>query len=450
MRRVEATLSFTSTADSAAVGPQCSVVAVPWVEMAETRSLNPRKVLVRVNLAVHVQAYAAMTENICAGVLAPEETGVEQLAERCDTCVVACVQEKPFTFADDVAIPGSKPEAEELLKHRVALRCSEAKVIGSKLHFQGRAPASGALPYCGGACSVEYELPFSQIMEVSGAGEESTCQVQVLLTGAECSLESGDRRSICVALGLLAQAVVREERSLEVLTDVYSTAYDLHPEVRVYSMPRLLDCGVKEQTVREILETECWAKEVFDAYVCVGAVSQNREGARLTLSSQINVTVLYLTEEGSRVSVTRPIQASCTLDLPEGAVCSARCSCPSPVFATPTTGGIEVRFPVDFQHVALEIRRTAGVAAIRMDETARRDTSGQPSIVLRMVGPGERLWDLAKAYGTTHSRISCRPMPLQRKTHRTVNCCSFHESGNSLRGRRIAPSPEAVPRNSTG
>lgn len=39
-----------------------------------------------------------------------------------------------------------------------------------------------------------------------------------------------------------------------------------------------------------------------------------------------------------------------------------------------------------------------------------------------------------------HSRISCRPMPLQRKTHRTVNCCSFHESGNSLRGRRIAPS----------
>ncbi len=406
MRRVEATLSFTSTADSAAVGPQCSVVAIPWVEMAETRSLNPRKVLVRVNLAVHVQAYAAMAENICAGVLAPEETGVEQLAERCDTCVVTCVQEKPFTFADDVAIPGSKPEAEELLKHRVALRCSEAKVIGSKLIFKGEAQLQVLYRTVEGAlCSVEYELPFSQIMEVSGAGEESTCQVQVLLTGAECSLESGDRRSICVALGLLAQAVVREERSLEVLTDVYSTAYDLHPEVRVYSMPRLLDCGVKEQTVREILETGMLAKEVFDAYVYVGAVSQNREGARLTLSSQINVTVLYLTEEGSRVSVTRPIQASCTLDLPEGAVCSARCSCPSPVFATPTTGGIEVRFPVDFQYVALEIRRTAGVAAIRMDETARRDTSGQPSIVLRMVGPGERLWDLAKAYGTTQQDI---------------------------------------------
>lgn len=213
---------------------------------------------------------------------------MEQLAERCDTCVVACVQEKPFTFADDVAIPGSKPEAEELLKHRVALRCSEAKVIGSKLIFKGEAQLQVLYRTVEGAlCSVEYELPFSQIMEVSGAGEESTCQVQVLLTGAECSLESGDRRSICVALGLLAQAVVREERSLEVLTDVYSTAYDLHPEVRVYSMPRLLDCGVKEQTVREILETGMLAKEVFDAYVCVGAVSQNREGARLTLSSQM-------------------------------------------------------------------------------------------------------------------------------------------------------------------
>ena len=34
-------------------------------------------------------------------------------------------------------------------------------------------------------------------------------------------------------------------------------------------------------------------------------------------------------------------------------------------------------------------------------EDAARDHAGQPSIVLRVVGAGERLWDIAKAYGTT-------------------------------------------------
>ena len=40
-----------------------------------------------------------------------------------------------------------------------------------------------------------------------------------------------------------------------------------------------------------------------------------------------------------------------------------------------------------------------------MDETAPRDTSAQPSIVLRMVGEQERLWDIAKAYATTQQDI---------------------------------------------
>jgi hypothetical protein len=39
----------------------------------------------------------------------------------------------------------------------------------------------------GGLCTAEYELPFSQIMEITGAGEESTCDVYVVLTGLDCS-----------------------------------------------------------------------------------------------------------------------------------------------------------------------------------------------------------------------------------------------------------------------
>ncbi len=402
MRCIEAALPFTCAVDSGAVGPHCTVAAVPRVTSAETRSLNPRKVLVRVNLAVAIQVYAPVSGDLCAGVAAPEEHHVEQLVERCDTLSVSCVQEKQFTFSDDVALPGSRPEAEELLRARTALHCAEAKVIGSKLILKGEAQLQVLYRAEGGAlCTAEFELPFSQIMEVGGIGEEAACQVQILLTNGDFRMDAGDGRTISVALDLLAQAVVWEERTLEVLSDAYSTACPVTVETQEYTVSRLLDRGTKEQTVREILETGVPAREVSDAYVTIGSERQRREGSRLMLEAEARVTVLYTAEDGNTASVTSPIQVSCPLELPEEAVCSSRCLCPAPVFATATTGGIEVRFPVHISYLALERRRMVAIAALRTEEAAEQKDASQPSVVLRMVGREERLWDIAKAYGTT-------------------------------------------------
>ena len=368
IRRMEVELPFSCTLEHPALTPLCRVVALPRVQGADARLINPRKVLVRVDLAFCVQVYAPVEDDICSGVLAPEEAGVQQMSEQCDACTTVCVQEKPFTFSDEISLSGSKPEAEELLKCRAALRCSESKVIGNKLIFKGESQLQMLYrSSAGGLCTAEYELPFSQIMEITGAGEESTCDVYVVLTGLDCALDSGDGRTISVSMGLLAQAVVREERTLQMLTDVYSTAFQLTAESRTYTLGR----------------------------------------RRVTLTAEANVTVLYLTEDGARTSITRQLQAACPLELPEEASCSCHCGCTAPVFATPTTGGIEVRFPVGFRYTAMTSRTTAAVSAVHMDEGTPRDHSGQPSIVLRMVGNGERLWDIAKSYGTTAQDIMC-------------------------------------------
>lgn len=127
--------------------------------------------LVRVDLAFCVQVYAPVEDDICSGVLAPEEAGVQQMSEQCDACTTVCVQEKPFTFSDEISLSGSKPEAEELLKCRAALRCSESKVIGNKLIFKGESQLQMLYrSSAGGLCTAEYELPFSQIMEITGGG----------------------------------------------------------------------------------------------------------------------------------------------------------------------------------------------------------------------------------------------------------------------------------------
>ena len=402
LRRMEVELPFTCLVEHPALTPDWRIVAVPRVQGADARLLNPRKVLVRVSLAVQVQGCAPMETELCAGVRAPEEAGIQQLVEPCEACAVVCVGEKPFTFSDELSLPGSKPEGEELLKCRAVMRCGESKVIGNKLIFKGESQVQLLYRTTAGELSTaEYELPFSQIMEVAGAGEDSVCDVEVVLTSLDCSLDRDDGRTISISMGLLAQAVVRDRRTLELLTDVYSTAYPLAAESCACTIRQLADHGEKETAVREILETGMLARDAADACLSIGAVTQNREGNRLTLTAEANVTVLYRTEDGAYSSVTRTIPVSCPLELPEDASCACRAACTAPVFAVPTAGGIEVRFSLGFSSTALTGRTVAGVSAVRLDETAAREREDRPSIVLRMVGAGERLWDIAKSYGTT-------------------------------------------------
>ena len=406
LRRMTVSIPFTCPLEAPGLDRGCRVAAVPRVQAADARMLNPRKVLVRVALAVDVQAFAPQTASFCDGVECDESAGIRQLTETQTACLVEAVEEKPFTFSDDLSLSGSRPAAEELLKTRVDLLCNESKIIGSKLIFKGEAGVQVLYRASDGAlCSAGFQLPFSQIMEVPEVGEEADCALQVALTGCECALAGEEGRTLSLSLAMLAQAVVREERQVVLLSDLYSTVYPLTAQRETYPFSRLLEHAQRRITVRELLETASPVREVCDVYVDIGAVTAAREGAQVELSAETWVTVVYQGEDGGLSAVRRSIPAACPVELPEGASCTCRCTCPGERSAAPAGGGVEVRYPLDLRYLALVPHSAAGVTQVHLDETAPRDTSGQPSIVLRMVGEGERLWDIAKAYGTTTEDI---------------------------------------------
>ena len=416
IRQLDVSIPFSGGVDGARLNHRCSLVSLGRIEGAETRALNPRKVLVRVGIAVELQGYAPLEEAVCSSVHAESKTGVEQLCETCHTYGVVCVQEKPFQFSDEVTLPGSKPQAAGLLKQRVTVVCTESKVIGNKLIFKGNVNLQILYRSVDHQiCDSLFELPFSQIMEVSGGGEEADCTLEIMATEVQCSLESGeDGRIIHVALELLAQAVLRAERSVAVLCDLYSTSYLLEAERCTHSMEHLIDRSVKTPALREVVECGESIDNILDAYLSVGRMAQNREGERLVLEAEVRATILYRTEGGESGSVSRVFSVPCSLELPDGCRCTCVCRCPEPVFATPTAGGIEVRFAVEFRYMALRSEPITGISAARLDPDSPRDRDHQPSIVLRMVGRGERLWDIAKCYGTTMAEI-CRANALEEE-----------------------------------
>lgn len=406
VRKLEVSLPFVCAAEGPGVRGNCTVLAVPRVVSAETRSLNPRKVLTRVEVAAEVQVFVPSQRQLAGGAVCPPELGVEQLRQEEGTYGPVCTGEKPFPFADTLTIPASRPAAEELLRWRVSPVCGEAKVIGSKLIFKGTVFFRLLYRAAGDeVCTAVFELPFSQIMEAPEAGEGCDVSLEVTPLSADCVPEGGEGRELRVELELLAQAVFRARRPVTLLADLYSTVYEGESEGEIVPLEELVERGVRRETVREVVETGVEVGTVCDVWAAVGRLSQSREGPRLKLEAEAEVLALCRTADGTLETVSRRFTVRCPLELEEGCPCVWVCREGQELQASPVAGGLELRFSLDFRYLAKRVRQVRVLSAARLDQEKLRDRADQPSIVLRLAGPGEALWDVAKAYATTERDI---------------------------------------------
>ncbi|MCD8376529.1 MAG: DUF3794 domain-containing protein [Oscillospiraceae bacterium] len=373
-------------------GPRCALVRVAG---ADARMMNPRKIVVRVELAAQVRGYAASGVTLCTGAQA-DGLEVEQLKQAHTPCCTAAVQEKQITLEDELTLPAGRPAAEELLHGRAELLCQETRIIGSKLIVKGEAALRLLYrPAGGGVDCAEFTLPFSAVAELSGAGEEGRCESQAALTGMEYVL-GADGRTVSMSLSMLAQTVVQEERRVELLSDLYSVDAQVQAERTPYIYQTLCQEDTGRQAVQQVIESGLQIQSVADAYCLVGALRQSREGQQVRLAAELSVTALCVTEDGDCTAVSRRMEASCVLDVPPD--CSCRCSCRcGNVVATPTASGVEVRFSVDFPFQSMRQSQAMVVRDVGVEPL--EPSQERPSIVLRAVGAQESLWDVAKQFG---------------------------------------------------
>lgn len=403
LRRMELTIPFRCAA-AGAVAPGMAAVATVRVTAAETRVLNPRKVLCRVELATCCQVWSPCQEALCL----PGETGevaLERRVEELETYATVAVAEKAFAFTDDIALPASHPAMTELLGHRLELRCGEAKVIGGKLIFKGEAVLQCRYATEQGTLALgRWELPFSQLMELEGVEEEGSCAVEIVERESEVLLAGDDEgRTLNVHMELLAQAVVRQNRTVRLFSDAYSTTHDLTVERQSLVLTQLWEDSGVNQLCREVLETGESARQVEDCSVTLGPCQLRREEQEGVMTAQARVCVLYTDESGHLQALERSVEVSARVPLPARGECRCRCALAGEVQAVASSGGIELRLPVRFSYLTTVPHTLETVTALQAEE--REEAQPQPSVRLRLVQSGEDLWDIAKACSAARSDI---------------------------------------------
>ncbi len=407
VKKLELKIPFTSVLEHPAADSSVRLTAKAVLCSIDSRNLNPRKILVRADVCTQISGYGPVKLELCHAVEeAPQD--MEILLERRTVKSVADVREKTFVISDDYVLPSSAMPAGEILASRIALLTEDTRTVGSKLIIKGNAMVSVLYRSRneGELCKAEFSTVFSQIAEIEAVSNPEFA-VTIMPTGIYFDLADGSGGNLMITMELhaVAQIVVIENREIEYISDMYSTAYDLICRNEKYSIDTVESSTVIREDVRKNIETYVQAKSIVCVNAFTGKTSKINSDDGCRFETTACVEVVYKSEDGRLFSVRDKMNVSAMWEDPcenVACVCSADCGDASAVIIDE---GIEVRMSVDFIVTALKSQTIDAITGAGCDDTALRDISRLPSVTLRRVANGDTLWMLAKRYNSTRALI---------------------------------------------
>ena len=393
---LEVSIPFQCVRDDPRFHAGCPVLATVQAASADARTINPRKILVRVNLAVWMAAYQQERRELSCEINCSEGTGVEKLLTSRKCCVISDVVEKVFTFSDVLRPPASKPEMEELLLYRAELGAMDAKFIGKKLVLKGDIQLIVLYRGGEGLTPVRFELPYSQILDLGTVPDEAEPEVAVVLKSVDCRLRDGELE---VSVEALAQAALWVRQLITVVSDAYCLKQPIDVERAPERLCTMAERSGRRETARKLCESGIPARQVLDCAVALTSMASAPVDGGVEFTAQATAAVLYLSEDGALCGVDVDIPVTCRTELPADCTCSCTCRPMGEAAAVPVTGGLEVRFEVEFSWTILREEQVNCVTELK--PSAIQESGARPSVVIRRVERGEALWDIAKACGST-------------------------------------------------
>lgn len=396
-RSLALTLPFQCTGDCPQLKESCQIHASILSVAAEARLMNPRKLLVKAELKLGLKAYGRESREVTCDLSGRTDDTVERLLTEREDYGITAVLEKPFLFSDTLRQSSSKPPMEELLYCHAEQGGLDAKYIGKKLVCKGEVLLSVVYRSGSEVIPARFELPYSQILDLEGGFDEGEPEVEAQLKSADCILKDGELE---VAVEMLLQAALWSHQKVTLLSDLYSTSAALDVERGTSRLCTAAEHGVRRESGRQFCESGIPAKQVVVCQASVGPLTAQPGGGVMHYQGDALVQILYLSEDDALCGVEYTVPISCEVELPEGCICVCRCRPVGEALAVPVTGGLEVRLEAEFSWTVTRYEPVPCVTSIRQSAAAAPDAP-RPSVIIRMVGQGETLWEIAKSCGST-------------------------------------------------
>lgn len=397
-RSVDAWIPFQlkwNLSDSDREGP---IRVCPLLRFVDSRTVSPRKMMLRVGVAAMGEALYPMEPEVSAPGELPED--IELRRETYPVRLPKEAGEKTFLMDEDLTVQ-NQPVPEKLLGYTMHPEITDKKIMANKVVFRGNGNLH-VIYRCseGRIHTADFELPFSQYSELDGEyGSESTVDIQTAVTSMELDLgEGGQLRLKC---GLLAQYLVDDRELMTLAVDAYSPFRSVEVHTSELILPTTLDERMERIAVQQLLPGA--AGEVIDISFLPDFPRQrwNCDGAQLEVPALFQV--LYYTPEGMLQGGTARWEGSMTLPAQEGIQINAIPEAIGFPRGAVQTEGMALEVQMQMRLRASTDQGLPMVTGLELGEQREPDPD-RPSLILRR-GAGDDLWEIAKQSGSTVDAI---------------------------------------------
>lgn len=410
VRKMELDIPFTAVASESEITNTTRIVTRVSVSSVDASMINPRKIIVRIDLLTMISCYNEAELQIAAGIDEEADAGIELMTQMGDINTTTGVNEKAFVIANEIIVPNSNPPVGEILKYTADLIPEDTKVVGSKLILRGTTHITLLYNTPGNSelTRAEFNPEFSQIIELDGASSESNFTIMLMLTNAyfdaDQTMHNSDGRTIVMELHAVAQCITSERKEMPYISDMYSTKYKLEQTLSDYMFDsnNTLKMGA---IFHGILETPTPVSRVVAVSVHTGAVLAVPQQEGTTFTSPLFVNAMYVSDDGRLLSAMSHYEVETNVAINENAHNTAVASCGKDVYGVAVSNAIELRIPIEFVINENEQKEINSLDTLSYDEDVPLDLSKAPSLIVHRAGNGDSLWNLAKRHQTTSRTI---------------------------------------------
>ena len=374
-------------------------------EYLNCRALSPRRLDIHGAFSVCARVVSKTEKEAVCGI---EGDDIQMKTALCPVSTVTGCTQQLFTITEDIELGSGKPPVEAILRSEVRAALAECKTITNKMMMKG--DLNLKLLYLtdldtGATEVLDYTLPISQILDAEGMEDNALCdtQLEVLTYEVRIRNDLSESDTIITLEAKLAVTVTSfGDEEIQVVTDAYSTAYDLDLVFGQTSFSRLLsifdDTCIKKDTVEVSIDGISKVVDLWNEQCSVKALIEN---GTMILTGKLNICILALDNENAPFYTERTIDFTQPLDtegelhdltvLPKAQVVSIS-------YRLNGESSLDLRTEIRLTAPIFENRTMRCVTSAGANEEHLRQRDDSVALTLYYADAGEKLWDIAREY----------------------------------------------------
>ncbi len=375
-----------------------AICITPMLKAVDARSTSARKLMVRANVSLLGEALEPVEPEIYAPEGIPED--VELLHASYPMELPQEAGEKLFQVEEELLLPGTYPQVQELLRYEVSPEILEQKVMAGRLVFRGKCGLHVLYGSENGMQSWDTEIPYSQYAELDrDHSPNANAWIVPMVTGLE--LYCDDQGRLQLKCGMAAQFVIYDRVMVDVVEDAYSPMRQVKTQMEELKMPMLLDRQQEKLPCEVTVELE--AERILDVSSLWDNPThrQNGDVVEFTVAGQFQM--LYYDRDGNLQNATA--RTECVWQMPSDSMnqVDAGVRCTGQSQASVNGPSITMHSQPELEVMIFAEGGLPMVTGITLGEAVVLDP-GRPSLIIRRAGE-DRLWDIAKECGSTMAAI---------------------------------------------